>query len=145
MLNHPVFLVNKDEPGHVYHGQARFRYLLIAPDVLALTSIFDVEILQSQQIHPCGLIYRADFFAGIDPPPGWMYCLYFCKIEKFLVGRLEAMAFQEQVADFLNSDLLRGSSIDRWELLFQQLISAATNQRLVIVIDEFQYIGKGNP
>lgn len=62
-----------------------------------------------------------------------------------MVGRLEAMAFQEQVADFLNSDLLRGSSIDRWELLFQQLISAATNQRLVIVIDEFQYIGKGNP
>lgn len=74
-----------------------------------------------------------------------MYCLYFCKIEKFLVGRLEAMAFQEQVADFLNNDLLRGSSIYRWELLFQQLISAATNQRLVIVIDEFQYIGKSNP
>ena len=69
--------------------------------------------------------------------------LYFLATEE--AETMNRMAFQEQVADFLNSDLLRGSSIDRWELLFQQLVSAATDQRLVIVIDEFQYIGKSNP
>ena len=144
MLNHPVFLVNKDEPGHVYHGQARFRYLLIAPDVLDLLRFLTWKFYNpSRYIHAASFI--GQIFSQVSIPPGWMYCLYFCKIEKFLVRRLEAMAFQEQVADFLNSDLLRGSSIDRWELLFQQLISAATNQRLVIIIDEFQYIGKGNP
>ena len=81
-----MFLVNKDEPGHVYHGQARFRYLLIAPDVLALTSIFDVEILQSQQIHPCGLIYRADFFAGIDNHP-WLDVLFVFLQDREVFGR----------------------------------------------------------
>lgn len=69
--------------------------------------------------------------------------LYFLATEE--AETMNRMAFQEQVADFLNSDLLRGSSIDRWELLFQQLVSATTDQRLVIVIDEFQYIGKSNP
>jgi len=69
--------------------------------------------------------------------------LYFLATEE--AETMNRMAFQEQVADFLNSDLLRGSSIDRGELLFQQLVSATTDQRLVIVIDEFQYIGKSNP
>lgn len=81
-----MFLVNKDEPGHVYHGQARFRYLLVAPNVLALTSIFDVEILQSQQIHPCGLIYKADFFAGIGNPP-WLDVLLVFLQDREVFGR----------------------------------------------------------
>lgn len=69
--------------------------------------------------------------------------LYFLATEE--AEAMNRVAFQEQIADFLNSDLLRGSSIDRWELLFQQLVLTATDQRLVIVIDEFQYIGKSNP
>ena len=54
-------------------------------------------------------------------------------------------AFQEQVADFLNNDLLRAAKIDRWEPIFQQLAMSISNERAVIVIDEFQYIGKGSP
>lgn len=69
--------------------------------------------------------------------------LYFLATEE--AEAMNRVAFQEQVADFLNSDLLRSSSIDRWELLFQQLVLTTNEQRLVIVIDEFQYIGKGNP
>lgn len=68
--------------------------------------------------------------------------LYFLATEES--EAMNRVAFQEQAADFLNSDLLRGSSIDRWEVLFQQLVLAAIDQRLVIVIDEFQYIGKSN-
>ena len=69
--------------------------------------------------------------------------LYFLATEE--AEAMNRMAFQEQVADFLNSDLLRNSSIDRWEPLFQQLVLEAADQRLVMVIDEFQYIGKSNP
>lgn len=69
--------------------------------------------------------------------------LYFLATEE--AEAMNRVAFQEQVADFLNSDLLRGSTIDHWDLLFQQLAQAAAGQRLVIVIDEFQYIGKSNP
>ena len=69
--------------------------------------------------------------------------LYFLATEES-----EAMnrhAFQQQIADFLESDLLREAVIDRWEIIFQQLVLAANEKRLVIVIDEFQYIGKSNP
>jgi len=69
--------------------------------------------------------------------------LYFLATEE--AESMNRVAFQEQIADFLNSDLLRGSTIDRWEPLFQQLVLEARDERLVIVIDEFQYIGKSNP
>lgn len=69
--------------------------------------------------------------------------LYFLATEE--AEAMNRMAFQEQIADFLSSDLLHGSTIDRWELLFEQLVLAAAEERLVIVIDEFQYIGKSNP
>ena len=69
--------------------------------------------------------------------------LYFLATEE--AEAMNREAFQRQVAEFLHSDLLRGAVIDRWELLFQQLVSDADGERLVIVIDEFQYIGKSNP
>lgn len=54
-------------------------------------------------------------------------------------------AFQGLVADFLDDDLLRASVLTRWEPIFRQLAAAAEKQRIVIVMDEFQYIGKSNP
>lgn len=54
-------------------------------------------------------------------------------------------AFQEQIADFLDNYLLRTAKFDRWEPIFQQLVMSVKEQRIVIVIDEFQYIGKGSP
>ena len=69
--------------------------------------------------------------------------LYFLATEES--EAMNRQAFQQQVADFLESDLLRGAVIDRWEIIFQQLVLVANEKRLVIVIDEFQYIGKSNP
>ena len=53
--------------------------------------------------------------------------------------------FQEQVAEFLDNDLLRAAKIERWEPIFQQIAIAAQSQRIIIVIDEFQYIGQSSP
>ena len=69
--------------------------------------------------------------------------LYFLATEES--ESMNRMSFQEQTADFLDSDLLRSSSVVRWEVLFQQLVAATDGQRMVIVIDEFQYIGRSNP
>ena len=54
------------------------------------------------------------------------------------------IAFQEKVADFLSNDLLRAADIKSWDLLFKQIIDAKLSTKPVIVIDEFQYIGKSN-
>ena len=56
-------------------------------------------------------------------------------------------SFQGILAEFLDSDLLRSARVDRWEDLFRALAGACTadRERTVIVIDEFQYLGKANP
>lgn len=69
--------------------------------------------------------------------------LYFLATEESEAMNREA--FQSQAADFLDNDLLRDSVLTRWEPIFQQLAQTAEKQRIVIVIDEFQYIGKSNP
>lgn len=50
-------------------------------------------------------------------------------------------------ADFLHSDLLRAARISRWEDVFREIARACgpTDERAVIVIDEFQYLGRANP
>ena len=55
--------------------------------------------------------------------------------------------FQQLAADFLQSDLLRNASLTRWEDIFRELAKQAnsSSKRMVIVIDEFQYLGKANP
>ncbi len=67
--------------------------------------------------------------------------LYFLATEESETMNRES--FQMLAADFLNNDLLRSSRIDRWEPIFQQIVQEGS--RTVIVIDEFQYIGKGSP
>lgn len=56
-------------------------------------------------------------------------------------------SFQGVLADFLDNDLLRNARIERWEDLFRELARACTadRERTVVVIDEFQYLGKANP
>ena len=55
------------------------------------------------------------------------------------------MAFHDMVADFLKTPLVSLASFERWDDLFALLAEAATpEERLVIVIDEFQYLGKAN-
>ena len=57
-------------------------------------------------------------------------------------NRLE---FQEKAADFLNSDLLKNVEVKSWDVLFRAIIDTHFDSKPVIVLDEFQYLGKSNP
>ena len=54
-------------------------------------------------------------------------------------------AFKDAVADFCDNDLLKHAKVDSWEILFKTLLSKAVAEKLIVVIDEFQYLGKSNP
>lgn len=69
--------------------------------------------------------------------------IYFLATEESEAMNREA--FQALVGDFLDNDLLHASILTRWEPIFQQLAQASEKRRIIIVIDEFQYIGKNNP
>jgi AAA+ ATPase superfamily predicted ATPase len=50
--------------------------------------------------------------------------------------------FQDIVADFLKDDFLRGLDLKSFEQLFSYLAKQSFDKKLIIVIDEFQYLGK---
>lgn len=59
------------------------------------------------------------------------------------------MAFRNMVADYLGNPLLTWATFDRWEPLFEMLVEEAQlgdkrEEKLIVVIDEFQYLGKAN-
>ncbi|HCT64605.1 MAG TPA: ATPase [Lachnospiraceae bacterium] len=53
-------------------------------------------------------------------------------------------AFKEAVAEFCDNDLLKNAKVDKWEVLFKTLLDKITDEKLILVIDEFQYLGKSN-
>lgn len=71
--------------------------------------------------------------------------LYYLATEEPELQNLES--FQSVAADFLQSDLLHAARISRWEDVFREIARACspTDERAVIVIDEFQYLGRANP
>ena len=54
-------------------------------------------------------------------------------------------AFKEKVAEFIDSDLLRSADIKNWDVLFKSIMDTPYESKPVIVLDEFQYLGKANP
>lgn len=54
-------------------------------------------------------------------------------------------AFREKVAEFIDSDLLRSADIKNWDVLFKSIMDTPFDSKPVIVLDEFQYLGKANP
>lgn len=54
-------------------------------------------------------------------------------------------AFAQKVAEFIDSDLIRNAEIRSWDILFKAIVDARFESKPVIVIDEFQYLGKSNP
>ena len=54
-------------------------------------------------------------------------------------------AFKEKVADFIDSDLLRSAEVKSWDVLFKSIMDTPFDSKPVIVLDEFQYLGKANP
>ncbi|MBR6825908.1 MAG: ATP-binding protein [Oscillospiraceae bacterium] len=54
-------------------------------------------------------------------------------------------AFKDKVAEFIDSDLLRNGDIKNWDSLFKTIMDTPFDTKPVIVLDEFQYLGKANP
>lgn len=54
-------------------------------------------------------------------------------------------SFKEKVAEFIDSDLLRSADIKSWDILFKSIMDTSFDSKPVIVLDEFQYLGKANP
>ena len=54
-------------------------------------------------------------------------------------------AFKEKVAEFIDSDLLRSADVKSWDVLFKAIMDTPFESKPVIVLDEFQYLGKANP
>lgn len=52
--------------------------------------------------------------------------------------------FKEKAAEFINSDLLRNATVSDWDTIFKAIIETKHKAKPIIVIDEFQYIGKSN-
>ena len=54
-------------------------------------------------------------------------------------------AFKEKAAEFIDSDLLRDADIKSWDVLFKAIMDTPFDSKPIIVLDEFQYLGKSNP
>lgn len=54
-------------------------------------------------------------------------------------------AFTKSVAMYTQNELLENAKVESWETLFSYLASFMPEKRKLIIIDEFQYIGKSNP
>lgn len=54
-------------------------------------------------------------------------------------------SFKQRAADFINSSLLRHAAVSNWDVIFKAIIDTEFDKKPIIVIDEFQYIGKSNP
>lgn len=52
--------------------------------------------------------------------------------------------FKKLVAEFIGSELLKKASIEDWDIIFQELVKYNPNRKKLIIIDEFQYLGKAN-
>lgn len=53
-------------------------------------------------------------------------------------------AFKDMVAEFTGNELLKYASLDSWELIFKALVEYHTEGKKVLIIDEFQYLGRSN-
>ena len=69
--------------------------------------------------------------------------LYFLATEENEIQNRKA--FKEMVADFTGNELLKNAGVDNWEIIFKSLLEDKEYVKKVIVIDEFQYLGKSNP
>lgn len=55
------------------------------------------------------------------------------------------VAFKDKAAEFIDSDLLRDADIKSWDTIFKTVMDTPFDSKPIIVIDEFQYLGKANP
>ncbi|MFR3529656.1 MAG: DUF234 domain-containing protein [Lachnospiraceae bacterium] len=53
--------------------------------------------------------------------------------------------FKELVAEYLDNPLLKNAVVDNWEIIFHTLMKSKSEEKKLIILDEFQYLGKANP
>jgi len=53
--------------------------------------------------------------------------------------------FKNKAAEFIGNDLLRNASVPNWDTVFKAIMETSFEAKPIIVIDEFQYIGRSNP
>lgn len=58
--------------------------------------------------------------------------------------KMNREAFSSIVSEYTSNPLIKKSSLS-WEELFYFIIDYNTDDKKLIIIDEFQYIGKSNP
>lgn len=66
--------------------------------------------------------------------------LYFLATEES--EALNRNQFKALTAEYLNNQLLALASVDNWDILFQTIVETKTAQKRVLILDEFQYLGK---
>lgn len=49
------------------------------------------------------------------------------------------------VAEYINSDLLKNAVVNDWLFLIKEWLNFKTKSKKILIIDEFQYLGKSNP
>lgn len=59
--------------------------------------------------------------------------------------RANCAAFRQVAANFLHNELLRAADGADWEMIFSALLKEKREEKLVVVLDEFQYLGKDDP
>ncbi|MCL1918989.1 MAG: ATP-binding protein [Peptococcaceae bacterium] len=52
--------------------------------------------------------------------------------------------FKNLVGDFTRNQLLKNADVDTWYIIFDELLKFRTDRKLIVVLDEFQYLGKSN-
>lgn len=67
--------------------------------------------------------------------------IYFLSTEES--ERQNLKEFKDLVANNLKNDLIKEANIESWETIFKVITSESKNKK-VVVIDEFQYLGKSN-
>ncbi len=53
--------------------------------------------------------------------------------------------FKDKAADFIENNILKNAEVKNWDTIFKAIADTVFESKPVIVMDEFQYIGKSNP
>jgi len=54
------------------------------------------------------------------------------------------IAFKNIIAEQIGNELLMNANIDSWDMVFKIWLDADSNRKKLMIIDEFQYLGKAN-
>ncbi|MBO5032368.1 MAG: ATP-binding protein [Lachnospiraceae bacterium] len=54
------------------------------------------------------------------------------------------IAFKNVVAEQTDNELLMNANVDSWDMIFKVWIDAVSDEKKLMIIDEFQYLGKAN-